>query len=184
MERGLRATSGGRPCAGISRSATDRTLGFTWLRIWRRLHLARPAAAARPARFARRMAAPAGRRRGACRPRPRAAACPRLRIDPPVGKSVSRSFALVLAFVHQRRPRAQASVYAYGSGGRRARRLLVWRSATSCARSRTEADTTRKKPAPSLRGKPRLIADKTFLGWSRLTTFDNGQTGWVLHGRP
>jgi hypothetical protein len=69
---------------------------------------------------------------------------------------------------------AGAGLHAYGSAAD-ARAAVVWRSATLRSIP-TEADTT-QKTSPLSAGNL-AIADKTFLGWSRLT-FDNGQTGWV-----
>lgn len=55
------------------------------------------------------------------------------------------------------------------------RAVLVWRAGTLRSIP-TEADTT-QKTTPLSAGSV-AIADKTFLGWTRLA-FDNGQTGWV-----
>ncbi len=81
-------------------------------------------------------------------------------------------FALALALVAA--AAAAAGIHAYGPAAD-ARAALVWRSAILHSIP-TEAGTTQKTsplPAGNL-----AIADKTFLGWSRLV-FDNGQTGWV-----
>jgi hypothetical protein len=56
-----------------------------------------------------------------------------------------------------------------------ARAVVAWRAGTLRSIP-TEADTTQKTTA--LAAGSVAIADKTFLGWTRLT-FDNGQTGWV-----
>jgi hypothetical protein len=56
-----------------------------------------------------------------------------------------------------------------------ARAVIVWH-AGALRSIPTEADTTQK--TTSLAAGSVAIADKTFLGWTRLA-FDNGQTGWV-----
>ncbi|HSY53709.1 MAG TPA: protein BatD, partial [Opitutaceae bacterium] len=81
-------------------------------------------------------------------------------------------FALVLALITA--AVAGTGLHAYGLAAD-ARAALVWRSATLLSIP-TEADTT-QKTSPLAAGNL-AIADKTFLGWSRLV-FDNGQTGWV-----
>ncbi|HTB80015.1 MAG TPA: BatD family protein [Opitutaceae bacterium] len=69
---------------------------------------------------------------------------------------------------------AGAGLYAYGPAAD-AHAALVWRAATLHSIP-TEADTA-QKTSPLSAGNL-AVADKTFLGWSRLV-FDNGQTGWV-----
>lgn len=69
---------------------------------------------------------------------------------------------------------AGAGLYAYGPAAD-VRAALVWRAATLHSIP-TEADTA-QKTSPLSAGNL-AVADKTFLGWSRLV-FDNGQTGWV-----
>jgi len=81
-------------------------------------------------------------------------------------------FALVLALPTA--AAAGAGLHAYGLAAD-ARAALVWRNATLRSIP-TEADTT-QNTTPLSAGNL-AIADKTFLGWSRLV-FDNGQTGWV-----
>lgn len=69
---------------------------------------------------------------------------------------------------------AAASLHAYGDTTR-ANAVIVWRD--GLLRSiPTEADTTQKTTA--LAPGSLALADRTFLGWTRLT-FANGQTGWV-----
>lgn len=66
------------------------------------------------------------------------------------------------------------SLHAYGDTAR-ASAVIVWRE--GLLRSiPTEADTTQKTTALAPGGL--ALADRTFLGWTRLT-FANGQTGWV-----
>jgi hypothetical protein len=69
---------------------------------------------------------------------------------------------------------AAASVHAYGLAAD-VRAVVTWRAGTLRSIP-TEADNTQKTttlPAGSV-----ALADKTFLGWVRLS-FENGQTGWV-----
>ena len=69
---------------------------------------------------------------------------------------------------------AAASLHAYGTTAD-SRAVIAWRAGTLRSIP-TESDTTQKTvplPAGSI-----AVADKTFLGWTRLA-FDNGQTGWV-----
>ncbi|MBS0632917.1 MAG: BatD family protein [Verrucomicrobia bacterium] len=69
---------------------------------------------------------------------------------------------------------ALASLHAYGDTTR-ANAVIVWRD--GLLRSiPTEADTTQK--TTTLAPGSLALADRTFLGWTRLT-FANGQTGWV-----
>jgi hypothetical protein len=81
-------------------------------------------------------------------------------------------FSLVLALLVS--AAASAGFYAYGQAAD-PRAALVWRNATLRSIP-TEAETT-QKTSPLVAG-DLAVADKTFLGWSRLV-FDNGQTGWV-----
>lgn len=69
---------------------------------------------------------------------------------------------------------AFASLHAYSSAAD-SRAVVAWRAGTLRSIP-TEADNTQKTtvlPPGSV-----ALADRTFLGWIRLT-FDNGQTGWV-----
>ncbi len=80
----------------------------------------------------------------------------------------------VLAFSVVLAGAALASMLAYGEAIDR-RVVVAWHTGTLRSIP-TEADTTQKTtplPAGSV-----AIADKTFLGWTRLS-FENGQTGWV-----
>ena len=65
----------------------------------------------------------------------------------------------------------------FGTAGD-ARAVVVWRNGTLRSIP-TEADIAQK--TTSLGAGSVALADKTFLGWTRLT-FDNGQTGWVRTG--
>ena len=69
---------------------------------------------------------------------------------------------------------AWLGVREYGSTAD-ARAVVAWR-AGALRSIPTEADTT-QKTTPLAAGTV-AVADKTFLGWTRLS-FDNGQTGWV-----
>jgi hypothetical protein len=69
---------------------------------------------------------------------------------------------------------ALASIHTYGETGD-ARAVIVWRAGTLRSIP-TEADTA-QKTTPLTAGSV-ATADRTFLGWERLS-FENGQTGWV-----
>ncbi|MGA3008494.1 MAG: BatD family protein [Opitutaceae bacterium] len=91
-------------------------------------------------------------------------------IRPPVGMVVLVALGLSVVIAAA----AGIGISAYGPAAD-ARAALVWRNAILRSIP-TEADTT-QKTTPLSAGNL-VIADKTFLSWSRLV-FDNGQTGWV-----